>query len=248
MNDKDPVPSVQTHKLPRIYVDAPLEASLPVALDEQAAHHLRTVLRLGEGAQARLFNGRNGEWLARLIQRGKKHLDALPVEQLHGQPAPQAGLHLIFAPIKKARMDFLIEKAVELGATDLHPVLTHRGEVRDIRRERLESQIRDAAAQSERLELPKLHDLHPLDTLLGAWDSAIPVMACIARDSGTAPPAQVLPPDGPRAVLIGPEGGFTTEETALMARYQWLSPVSLGDTVLRAETAALAALVHAGNR
>ncbi len=227
-------------KLPRLYVTASLHKGGTITLSKDQAHYLTNVLRRSAGAQLRLFNGQDGEWLATLEPTSKKSANAVITEQIKQQPQQTKRTHLIFAPIKKNRMDWLIEKAVELSVTDFHPILTQNTEVRKINEARLKAQIFEAAEQCERFEIPVLHDLKKLDSLLTNWSKDIQILSCIERFD--AQPIQKIEQIGDAvAVLIGPEGGFTTQEKETTAKKT--IPVTLGDTVLRCETAVAKALV-----
>lgn len=227
-------------KLPRLYADHDLTEGACIPLADGQAHYLNAVLRHKPGDALRLFNGRQGEWLAKIGDLSKKSGTALLQQQIHPQPTEVRRLHLIFAPIKKHRMDWLIEKAVELGATDLHPVLTQNTEVRKINEERLRQQIFEAAEQCERFIIPALHPLEKLETKLAAWPKDTSVLACLERFD--ARPLAYTP--DPVALLIGPEGGFTSEEKERIAAT--CDPVTLGETVLRCETAAAVGLTLLG--
>lgn len=226
-------------KLPRLFVDAPLMDGGAVALGDEQAHYLKNVLRRNEGDRVRLFNGREGEWLGALAGLSKKGGAVNLSYQLRTQPVHARRVHLYFAPIKKTAMDWMIEKAVELGATDIHPVVTQNTEVRKMNAERLTKQVFEAAEQCERLEIPVLHEIAALER---AFDAKIPVLACIerqnARDIATA-----TPKNGDIGILIGPEGGFTADEKTFLSQKAGITPVTLGDSVLRAETAACYALI-----
>jgi len=225
-------------KLPRLFVDAPLEEGGIVTLTPDQVHYFKTVLRRENDAPIRLFNGRDGEWLCHLQNLSKKSGLAIAAENIKKQPPPSPGVHLYFAPIKKTRMDWLIEKAVELGATHLHPVITQNTEVREVNEKRLRQQIFEAAEQCERLDMPILCDSEKLYSL---QQTEGPVLACLERGD-TKPIMQAVPGSGPVSILIGPEGGFTAAETEWIAgRKNWL-PVSLGPRILRCETAACVAL------
>ncbi len=197
-------------------------------------------MRRKEGDALRLFNGRDGEWRAELSALGKKSAQAIVQEQLFPQPPPGRAIHLVFAPIKKNRMDFLIEKAAELGATHIHPVLTQNTEIRQLNEERINAQLIEAAEQCERLTVPALAPLQKLDRLLGDWPQNVPLYACIERYD--APLLKDISATGDAAILVGPEGGFTADEAALLTSRPFIRPVSLGTTILRAETACLKAL------
>lgn len=228
-------------KLPRLYVDQDLSADTPVSFTADQAHYLKNVMRRQPGDRLRLFNGRSGEWLAALTTADKKQATARLEKQLLPQPPQGRETHLLFAPIKKARMDFLIEKAVELGATHLHPVITQYTEVRQVNEERLRAQIVEAAEQCERLSVPALAPAKKLATLVSGWDKAIPVHACIER-AEDAPLLQDCALGERAAFLIGPEGGFAPEEIEMLRRIPAVRPVSLGSSIYRAETAALICL------
>ena len=227
-------------KLPRLFVKEPLSLNRGIELESGQAHYLRNVLRRKEGDFVRLFNGIDGEWIGAMSYPDKKQAIVNLAEQLLKQPAETRRTHLLFTPIKKNRMDWLIEKAVELGATDFHPVLTQNTEVRKIKEERLEHQIFEAAEQCERFEIPKLHTLQKLEQLLSTWPENIPVLSCLERFD--APVIQeYAKQEQDIAFLIGPEGGFTEEEKQKIASKT--TPVSLGNTILRCETAAAKALI-----
>lgn len=224
-------------KLPRLYVDAPLAAGSAIPLSPEQAHYFKTVLRRQDGDPVRLFNGRDGEWRCALKDLGKKSGLAVAAEKIRPQPDAAPGVHLYFAPIKKSRMDWLIEKAVELGATHLHPVLTQNTEVREINTKRLRQQVFEAAEQCERLDLPELCDMVKLQTL----PEGLPMLACLER-AEAAPLTAALRPKAVACILIGPEGGFTAAEAAWIGEQKNWIPVSLGPRILRSETAACMAL------
>lgn len=223
-------------KSPRLYTELDLAHGMALALTGEQAHYLKNVLRKDEGDLLRVFNGRDGEWACRLSALNKKTGQAEPQTQIKPQPAPARRVHLYFAPIKKNRMDFLIEKAVELGVSDLHPVLTQNTETRKINAERLRAQMIEAAEQCERLDLPVLH---PMQDLFAALHGApVPVLAALER--GDHPDIrQVAAPFATRDIagLIGPEGGFTQPELERMAAQQNVHGVSFGAIILRSETA-----------
>lgn len=231
--DKD-----QTFKLPRLFTQNPLEAQNRIELTSAQAHYLHNVMRRKTDDHIRLFNGRDGEWLATIGDISKKSAAVLLNEQLLEQPTDSRRVHLAFAPIKKHRQDWLIEKAVELGATDFHPILTQNTEIRKIKEERVRQQIFEAAEQCERLEIPRLHEMRKLDQFLVDVPKDQRILSCIERCEYTkeikASPESVT-------VLIGPEGGFTAEEKEALV--EKTIPVTLGDTVLRCETAAVKALI-----
>jgi 16S rRNA (uracil1498-N3)-methyltransferase len=223
-------------KLPRLYVDRDLQPGQTLALPEAQAHYLRSVLRQVPGDAVRLFNGRDGEYKAVLDSVDKKSVTARCEILIRPQPEAAQPIHLLFAPIKKARLDFLIEKAVELGATHLHPIITQNTEVRTLNEDRLRLQIIEAAEQCERMDVPVLSPAQKLEDLPAFW-SGETILACIERHD--APP---LKSESAHAILIGPEGGFTENETAFLGGLNFIRPVSLGPRILRSETAVCAAL------
>lgn len=190
------------------------------------------------GDSVRLFNEQNGEWVGHISTESKKSVTLTIAEQIRQAETNHSEIHLIFSPIKKDRNDMVIEKAVELGVTHLHPVLFARTIVRDIKAERIEAQMMEAAEQCERLSLPKLSPLKDLKKLLGEWNKDIPLYAGIER-SGAMPllTAAQTNPSAQSALLIGPEGGITPEEIELLNSKAFIKPVSLGPRILRAETA-----------
>ncbi len=229
-------------KLPRLYIDRNFLPNATVKLEAAQAHYLKNVLRAKPGEFLRLFNGREGEWLAGIVDFGKNDCTVMLKGKIREQPPKPVETHLIFAPIKKDRLDFLIEKAVELGVTDLHPVLTSRTEVRKINEERIKAQILEAAEQCERFEIPALHPLADLKAKIKDWPYQIPVLWC--RERGESPHVSSLQ-EKSWAFLIGPEGGFDDNEFAFLGGLPGVKPLSLGETVLRAETAVILALGYA---
>ncbi len=230
------------HKQPRLYCNQDLSAETPVSLSSGQAHYLKSVMRLGETATIRLFNGRHGEWVGSLSALNKKAGTVILEKQLKEQPVSPPVLHLLFAPIKKNRMDFLIEKAVELGVTDLHPVITAHTEVRKLKTERIETQIIEAAEQCERLTLPHLHKPESLDQKLKNWTKNTQIFWAAERLETSTNLANT---NKHNAFLIGPEGGFDDSEIKTLTSCAFIKPISLGEEILRAETASLYCLSHA---
>ena len=225
----------------RIYTEADLGSASVAELGPGPAHKLRAVLRAHVGDDVVLFNGRDGEWRGRLTNLGKSKASAECLEQTRSQ-APEPGPWLAFAPLKKDRLDTVIEKAVELGVERLIPVITARTENRRLKMERLHQQIIDAAEQCERLSLPELNEPIALDQLSKTWEEGRALL--IAAERRTVQPladclTQLQPPLG---LLVGPEGGFETRELDWVLNLPISIPVSLGPRILRAETAAIAAL------
>jgi 16S rRNA (uracil1498-N3)-methyltransferase len=217
-------------------------------LDTDRAHYLRHVLRLEGGATVALFNGRDGEWQARTTDLGKKRA-VLTVESQSRQQESGPDLWLTFAPIKHGPIDVLAEKATELGVSLLQPVMTQHTAVTRINIERLRANAIEAAQQCERLSVPTVRDAVTLDKLLGEWPDDRRLLLC--AEAGSAMPiadALQLHAQAPRgnqgawAILVGPEGGFARAELDALHKLPFVTPVGLGPRILRADTAALAAL------
>ncbi|MDO5632492.1 MAG: 16S rRNA (uracil(1498)-N(3))-methyltransferase [Paracoccus sp. (in: a-proteobacteria)] len=224
----------------RLFIDHPLAGGQAADLNADQAHYLCGVMRLGPGAEIAVFNGRDGEWLARITQAGKR---SAMIEILH-QTAPQRDapdLWLMFAPIKKARTDFIVEKAAELGAARILPVQTEFTNSERIRQDRLQAHAIEAAEQCGGTFVPQVADLQPLSRLLAGWDTSRRILWA---DEAAAGPAESLSglPSGPWAVLIGPEGGFSPAERERLRILPFVNRISLGPRILRADTAAVAAI------
>lgn len=207
-------------------------------LDPAQANYLGNVLRLRERSELLLFDGESGEWLARIVEAAKKRM-ALLVQARTREPETIPDVWLAFAPVKRAHMDWLVEKSTELGAARLIPVMTKRTVVERVKLERLESIAIEAAEQCGRTRLPQIDEPRPLATFLRDLDDGRTLY--FADEAGGEPAAQAFSP-GAAVILTGPEGGFTDEERALVRAAPNAVPISLGPRILRAETAALAAL------
>lgn len=227
------------YKFPRLYVDAPFAGD--VTLADGQAHYLRHVLRKAEGDTVRLFNGRDGEWTGALQHVGKRDAAVRLAAQVRPQSPRARRVHLFFTPLKKDRLDALIECAVQLDATDLHPVVTERTDVRDVKSDRLLAQMIEAAEQCERLDLPVLHPVLNLDRALAGLD--YPVFAGLER-SDAKPMADALVPAGDAGVLVGPPGGWTDRERDMLCETPGINAVTLGPNVLRSEVAVAAILTR----
>jgi 16S rRNA (uracil1498-N3)-methyltransferase len=226
---------------PRLYVRAPLTAGATVPLDRGQAHYLGTVLRLTSGESVLVFNGRDGEWRATL--QAQKRAAALTVEvRTRPQPMP-ADLHYLFAPLKAARLDYMVQKAVEMGVSVLQPVLTRHGQVTRVNSERMLANAIEAAEQCGLLSLPEIKPPAPLTDVLAGWDLERRLVFC-DEDAELKSPVAALAdlPSAPLAVLIGPEGGFSAEERDMLLKRPHVVRLSLGPRILRADTAAVAAL------
>lgn len=222
-------------------MEAGLSAGATLALEGAQAHYATTVMRVRVGESLALFNGRDGEWRAEVRRAERRTMRLEVCERLRPQ-APEDGPWLVFAPVKGPRLDVLVEKAVELGVSVLQPVLTRRTIVRKLNGERLCARVREAAEQCERLTVPEVRALRPLEAVLAAWPPTRRLLYAAERGAG-APLAEAAAAPGPApAVLVGPEGGFETSELDALGDLSFAVPVILGPRILRAETAALAAL------
>jgi 16S rRNA (uracil1498-N3)-methyltransferase len=230
--------------IPRLFLDHPLEAGREVPATPAQAHHLGGVLRRAAGDPVLLFNGRDGEWAARIASLRKDRASLLPERMTRPQPAAAAspGPRLLVAALKRDAMDLVAEKATELGAALIQPVLARRCVADRVNTDRLSSIARGAAEQCERLDVPRVAAALPLHAALDAWDGAVPLL--VGAERRDAPPlaeaARGLRP--PLGWLVGPEGGFERAELDDLLRRPFVSPAALGPCILRAETAAIAGL------
>ncbi|WP_288939187.1 16S rRNA (uracil(1498)-N(3))-methyltransferase [uncultured Roseovarius sp.] len=224
----------------RLYVDHPLGEGQTVPLDRDQAHYLFGVMRRGEGDAVLLFNGRNGEWRATVQEASKRSGLLRTDEQTRAQQIPP-DLWLLFAPIKKTRTDFIVEKATEMGAARILPVQTAFTNSERIRQDRLQAHAVEAAEQCGGTYVPEVTSLQKLDRLLSDWPEDRHLMFC---DEALVGAAQTLGAAGGDkwAILIGPEGGFSDAERTRLNALPFAHPVSLGPRILRADTAAVAAL------
>ena len=231
-------PAWPPKSLPRLFVRTPLGEGALVDLDAGQANYLGNVMRLGEGAQVLLFDGTSGEWLASVAEAGKKKM-RLAVAQRNRSPEAIPDVWLAFAPVKRAQTDWLVEKATELGVSRLIPVMTQRTIAERVKLERLEGISIEAAEQCGRTRLPAIDEPLPLTKLLAERDQQRTLY--FADENGGEPAAETFRP-GAAMILTGPEGGFTAEERSAVRAAPNAVAVSLGPRILRAETAALAAL------
>jgi len=231
-------PAWPPKSLPRLFVREPLGEGASVDLDARQANYLGNVMRLGVGAELLVFDGASGEWLARIAEAGKKRM-TLAVERRTREPEAIPDVWLAFAPVKRTQTDWLVEKATELGAAKLLPVITQRTVPERVKLERLEAIAIEAAEQCGRTVLPEIAEPVSLKQLLGGRD---PERRLYFADEGGGEPAATAFTPGPALILTGPEGGFTDEERAAVRAAPNSTPISLGPRILRAETAALAAL------
>lgn len=229
-------PAWPPKSLPRLFVRQALDDGARVDLDPGQANYLGNVMRLGQGAELLVFDGQSGEWLARIAEAGKKRM-TISVERRTREPEAIPDVWLGFAPVKRAQTDWLVEKATELGVAKLMPVMTQRTIAERVRLERLESIAIEAAEQCGRTRLPTIEEPVPLAQLLKQANRTL----YFADEGGGEPVASAFEP-GPATILTGPEGGFTDDERAAIRAAPNSVPISLGPRILRAETAALAAL------
>ena len=226
----------------RLYVAGDLGEGVAVTLDEGQAHYLLHVLRAKPGNLVSLFNGRDGEWLAQISEAGKRGVTATCRQQLdaqHGTP----DIWLAFAPVKKTPSDYLVQKAAELGVSVLQPVFTRRTIVSRINEERMTANAVEAAEQSGRLTVPQVRTGVTFDKLLASWPQDRRLLFCDeGGEAKSMTQAARESRGGPCGILTGPEGGFDPAERAALRALPFVVPVSLGPRILRADTAALAAL------
>lgn len=231
-----------TARLPRLFVEGRLVTDGTLPLAREQANYLLNVLRLKEQDRVLLFNGIDGEWLAEVTPAGRKSAVLTMVLQTRPQTAAP-DLHYMFAPLKHARLDYLVQKAVEMGAGLLVPVLTRRTQVSRLNLDRMRANVIEAAEQCGILGLPDVVAERRLDQAMEALEPERLLVFC-DEEAPVADPAAALEgqADGPLAVLIGPEGGFDDGERAMILRHPRVVSLSLGPRILRADTAAVAAL------
>lgn len=229
-------------KLQRLFLDAPLASGLTVALGKDQSRYLLTVLRMGGGQQVLVFNGRDGEFLATLCPTGKKSTDLLIVEQSRPQP-PESRLDFLFAPLKIGRLDYMVQKATEMGVRRITPVFTDHTQLHKVNEARLAANILEAAEQCGNLAIPQLQDPRKFDALLEDWDPARRIIFCNESQAGDNP-SDILAGVKERdlALLVGPEGGFSERERERLTALPFVTAIPLGPRILRADTAAVAAL------
>jgi len=230
-------PAWPPKSLPRLFIRAPLSESARVELGAAQANYLGNVMRLGAGAELLVFDGQSGEWLARIVEACRKRM-TLAIERRTREPEAIPDVWLAFAPVKRAQTDWLVEKATELGAARLIPVMTRRTVAERVKLERFEAIAIEAAEQCGRTRLPEIAEPVALKQLINR-DPARTLYFADEAGGGSAP--DTFKP-GPAVIVIGPEGGFADQERAAVRAAPNAVPISLGPRILRAETAALAAL------
>jgi 16S rRNA (uracil1498-N3)-methyltransferase len=226
----------------RLFVEADLAEATTVACTSAQANYLKNVLRLKPGDGILVFNGRDGEWRAELADAGKRGAALF----VRAEVRPQEGgpdIEYLFAPLKRARLDYLVQKATEMGVARLRPVLTHRTTPERVNVERMRANAIEAAEQCGILRIPEVTEPEKLEAVLAGWDGTRPLIFCDEASEERCPfttLARLQP--GPLALLIGPEGGFDDSERAKLLAKPFVTPISLGPRILRADTAAVAAL------
>ncbi|MBD0413068.1 16S rRNA (uracil(1498)-N(3))-methyltransferase [Oryzicola mucosus] len=230
------------YRLQRLFVPDPLSEGSGFEASPQQSHYLLHVLRLPDGAELLVFNGRDGEWRARIASRTKKavRIEAVGLER----PQPEASdLVYCFAPIKQGRLDYLVQKAVEMGAGSLQPVITQHTQVAKAGTERLRANVVEAAEQCGILALPDVAEPIKLDALLSGWDRTRRLIFCDEGAETNNPVATLQAIDERKlALLVGPEGGFSEDERRMLHALPFVTAIPLGPRILRADTAAVAAL------
>lgn len=228
--------------VPRLFVNDALEAGAEIVLDAEQSHYLLTVMRGKPGDPVHLFNGRDGEWHATIARKDRRQCALTVAKSLREQSQPP-DIHFYFAPLKKARLDYLVQKATELGASHIQPVMTQHTVAQRVNLERLSANVTEAAEQCGALWLPEVAEPVSLDALLKGWDPQRPLIFCDEAEKAQ-PPLSLLKllQSGPLAVLVGPEGGFAKHERDRLRKQPFVTPLSLGPRILRADTAGLAAL------
>ena len=229
-------------KMQRLFIDAPLAAGAAIEAGSDHFNYLINVLRMQEGGEVLVFNGRDGEWTARLVQPSRKKLILDVVSQTRPQD-PLPDLHYLFAPLKVGRLDYIVQKAVEMGAGLLQPVMTQHVQGKITSLERLQANVVEAAEQCGVLAVPEVATPVKLKDLLERWPADRRILFCDESDAGSNPlPILQGIHERKLALLIGPEGGFSEEERHLLRSLSFVTAIPLGPRILRADTAAVAAL------
>ncbi len=226
---------------PRLFTGETLEPEREFALSREQGHYLVNVLRLKPGDPVRLFNARDGEWRAFLCDVSKKQV-TVRIEQCVAAARPPPDIDFIFAPLKHARLDYVVQKATELGARRLRPVITRRTMTERVNIERMRANAIEASEQCNLVFVPEVHEPQKLDRVLADWPEGRELIYCDETASIANPLKALEHAALPAAVLIGPEGGFTDEEREQLRRLAFVTAISLGPRIMRADTAAISAL------
>ncbi|WP_313197131.1 16S rRNA (uracil(1498)-N(3))-methyltransferase [Rhizobium sp.] len=229
-------------RLQRLFVDAPLSADSMYEVSSEQFNYLANVLRLEAGAKVLVFNGRDGEWLAEITFPSRKKIVLQPIEQTRPQPEA-SDLHYLFAPLKVGRLDYLVQKAVEMGAGTMQPVMTQHVQGKITNLDRLRANVTEAAEQCGVLSIPEVCEPRKLADILERWSEDRRIIFCDEGDEGQNPlPILAKVKEKKLALLVGPEGGFSEEERSLLRSLPYVTAIPLGPRILRADTAAVAAL------
>ncbi len=229
-------------RMQRLFVAAPLSQGVAAEATPDQYNYLANVLRMGDGAEILVFNGRDGEWKARLSLPTRKRIMIVPEEQTRPQPEP-SDLHYLFAPLKVGRLDYLVQKAVEMGAGLLQPVMTQhvQGKINNL--DKLRANVIEAAEQCGILGIPEVAEPVRLVDMLDGWPRDRRIIYCDEGDAGQNPlPVLNAVKERKLALLVGPEGGFSEDERARLRSLDFVTAIPLGPRILRADTAAVAAM------
>lgn len=226
---------------PRLHVDADLAPGAEIALEREPGHYLINVLRLAPGDPVAVFNARDGEWLAYLAGAGKKAA-SLRIERRTAEVREPPDIDYLFAPLKHVRLDYVVQKATELGARRLRPVITQRTIAGRVNLQRMKANAVEAAEQCNLVFVPEVQEPVKLETALSAWQPGRALIYCDEKAPIASPLAALQALRPPAAVLIGPEGGFTLDEKARISALPFVTAISLGPRIMRADTAAVAVL------
>jgi 16S rRNA (uracil1498-N3)-methyltransferase len=230
------------YKMQRLFVPQDLAAGAAFDASPEQSHYLSNVLRMAEGTELLVFNGRDGEWLARVSAKAKKVVRLEAVEQTRPQPVTP-DLIYCFAPLKVGRLDYLVQKAVEMGAGMLQPVVTQHTQLAKVSIERLQANAVEAAEQCGILAIPEVREAQKFTALLAGWDKERRLIFC-DEDASTNNPLSALQAIDEKklGLLVGPEGGFSEDERRQLRALPFVTAIPLGPRILRADTAAVAAL------
>ena len=226
---------------PRLFVDQSLIVDAEITLAAEQAHYLGAVLRLQTGATVSIFNGRDGEFLSQISEVAKKKM-LLRIETQTSAPKLPPDIDYLFAPLKHQRLDYLVQKATELGARRLRPIITARTIAERVNLDRMRANVIEAAEQCELVFVPEVLEPMTLNATMREWDSNRALIYCDEEAVQSDPMLALAKLKPPAAILVGPEGGFTTEERAMLKALPYVTAVSVGPRIMRADTAAVAIL------
>ncbi len=234
---------MRKHNLIRLYCDTPIQQNVLISLPAHQAHYLSSVMRKDVADSILIFNGKDGQWRAEISSLGKKSCDIIPLEQTR-QQYYVPDIWLCFAPVKNSKIEFIAQKATELGVSALQPMITQHTIVDKVKREKILANVIEAAEQCERLCIPEVFESQKLIKLLGNWQKDRHIILCDESGYGTPAIESLKTLDGIKklAVFIGPEGGFSKEELEILHKLPYVTSIGLGSRILRADTASVAAL------